>query len=100
MSGAIASAIAPWFLAQFVINPLSRVVVVLSGQEAKLLWDILCLVSLGGVFFFARRTGLAPLPAIRLLSAVYTLLIAAYYLVLRLIVVRFAKSGGVALQTA
>ncbi|MGB8260301.1 MAG: hypothetical protein WCE75_08115 [Terracidiphilus sp.] len=92
LSGVIAAIIAPWYLAQFVANPLSRVVVVLSGQEIKLIWDVLCLVSLAGVFYAARTLHLAPMDTIKVLSAVYTVLFIVYFLILRQIVARFTQS--------
>jgi len=98
LAGSIAAIITPWYLAQFVASPLSRVVVVLSGQEVKLLWDVLCLISLGGVFFAAQTMRLAPLQTIRLLSGVYTLLFVTYYLILRHIVASFDKARRVAIE--
>ena len=92
VSGAMAALVAPWYLAQFVVSPLSRVVVILSGQELKLAWDVLCLLSLFGVFAFAHSRGLDVLLTIRLLSAVYASLFLLYYLILLRIVLRFEKA--------
>jgi len=92
VSGEIAAIVAPWYLAQFIVSPLSRVVVVLSGQETKLIWDIACLGSLLGVFFWAHSQALPALVTIRLLSIVYTVLFVAYYLLLVHIIFRFEKS--------
>jgi len=94
ISGAIAAVVAPWYLAQFVASPLSRVVFVLSGQEIKLLWDLLCLASLCGVFFFVQKTHLEPMHAIRLLSSVYAALFVVYYLILYNLVARFADQNA------
>jgi O-antigen/teichoic acid export membrane protein len=90
-AGTMAAIIAPWYLAQFVVSPLSRVVVVLSGQESKLAWDVLCLASLALVFFIAHSMRLAPLQTLRVLTATYALLYVAYYLILRQIIVRFNR---------
>jgi O-antigen/teichoic acid export membrane protein len=98
LAGTIAAIVAPWYLSQFVVSPLSRVVVVLNGQETKLFWDVLCLTSLVSVFLAARSMNLGPLPAIKMLSAVYTLLYAAYWLVLNRIVARFEKSRRATFQ--
>jgi O-antigen/teichoic acid export membrane protein len=98
MAGSIAAIIAPWYLAQFVTSPLSRVVVVLSGQEVKLIWDVLCLLSLLAVFSTARFMSLSPLQTITALSAVNTLLYVVYYLMLSLIVARFEKSRVASIQ--
>jgi lipopolysaccharide exporter len=81
-SGAIAALIAPWYLAQFVTNPVSRVVLVLNGQETKLAWDALCILSIPAVFYVARVTQMEVLHTIRLLSLVNTALYVAYFLVL------------------
>ncbi len=89
VSGTMAALVAPWYLAQFIVSPLSRVVVVLSGQELKLMWDLLCLASLLGVFYLAHADGFALLHTIALLSGVYTFLMLVYYLVLLRIIARF-----------
>ena len=92
VAGEIAALVAPWYLAQFVVSPLSRVVVVLSGQETKLIWDVVCLASLLGIFTWAHLHGTPALATIRLLAAVYTLLLVAYYLLLVHIIFRFEKN--------
>ncbi len=51
-SGLIASSIVPWVLMQFTVNPLSRLVQVYQGQELKLVYDTLALISVGGVLTF------------------------------------------------
>ena len=97
-AGSIAAVVAPWYLAQFVASPLSRVVVVLSGQERKLIWDVLCLVSLVCVFVSARFWALAPLQTIGVLSAVYAMLYVVYYLILSYVVANFDRSRRSAKQ--
>ena len=89
VSGTMAAIVAPWYLAQFIVSPLSRVVVVLSGQELKLMWDLLCLAGLLCVFYLAHANGLALLHTIGLLSGAYTFLLVVYYLVLLRIIARF-----------
>lgn len=89
LSGTMAAMVAPWYLAQFVVSPLSRVVVVLSGQELKLLWDLLCLAALLSVFYLAHADGIALMRTIGLLSLVYTSLMVVYYLVLLRIIARY-----------
>ena len=39
LAGSFAGVVAPWYLAQFVVSPISRVVAVFSGQKTKLIWD-------------------------------------------------------------
>jgi O-antigen/teichoic acid export membrane protein len=96
LSGTMAAILVPWYLAQFVVSPLSRVVVVLSGQEMKLAWDVLCLASLAGVFYVAYAHSFPPLATVKMLSGVYALLFVAYYLVLLNIIVRFDRSRNAA----
>jgi hypothetical protein len=99
-SGAMAALIAPWFLCQFVVNPVSRVVLVLSGQETKLVWDILCLISIPVVFYIARIRSLEALQTVKLLSIVSTLLYVVYYFTLLRVIFTFnsklVKSSAVA----
>jgi O-antigen/teichoic acid export membrane protein len=89
LSGTMAAIVAPWYLAQFIVSPLSRVVVVLSGQELKLIWDVVCIASLFGVFGYAHWHGLGVLQTIRILSWAYASLFVVYYLILLRIIVRF-----------
>jgi O-antigen/teichoic acid export membrane protein len=92
VSGAMAAIIAPWYMGQFVVNPISRLVLVLSGQETKLVWDVLCLISIPAVFYVAQVEKLDVLAAVRLLSAVNTILYAAYFVVLLRLVLAFNRS--------
>lgn len=43
-AGAICIAMAPWFFFQFVVNPVSRVVLVYDGQREKLVYDLFALL--------------------------------------------------------
>jgi len=88
-SGVMAGLIAPWFLAQFVTNPVSRVVLVLSGQETKLAWDVLCLISIPAVFYFARVKQFGILHTITVLSVVNTALYIAYFSILIRVITAF-----------
>jgi O-antigen/teichoic acid export membrane protein len=81
-AGTMAALVAPWYLGQFVVNPLSRVVFVLNGQETKLIWDMVCLVALPGVFYVAHQRQLNVQHAVMLLSIVNALLHGAYFAVL------------------
>jgi O-antigen/teichoic acid export membrane protein len=92
LSGTIAALVAPWYLSEFVVTPVSRVVLVLSGQEMKLIWDVLSLGSLLAVFFVAQRTSLAPLQTIGFLTIVNTTLRIVYYLILIRIIARFRRT--------
>jgi O-antigen/teichoic acid export membrane protein len=82
LAGTLASAVAPWFLMQFVVSPLSRVVLVFQGQEFKLIYDLLTVVSIALVFGIAKQKALPVLQTVRWLSAVNTVAYAAYFFVL------------------
>jgi O-antigen/teichoic acid export membrane protein len=92
LSGIIAGLVAPWYLSEFVVTPVSRVVLVLSGQEMKLIWDVLSLGSLLAVFFIAQWRFMGPLQTIRLLTLVNTTLRIVYYLILVRIITRFTRT--------
>jgi len=91
-SGTIAAIVAPWYLSEFVVTPVSRVVLVLSGQELKLIWDVLSLASLLAVFFVAQWRGTELLTMIRVLAILNTALRIIYYLILIRIIVRFKRA--------
>lgn len=97
-SGIMAAIIAPWYIGQFVVQPVSRVVLVLSGQEVKLVWDVLALASIFTLFHEAHVHALGPLQAVRLLSAVNTLLYAIYFVALLVVIARHRRR--LALETA
>jgi O-antigen/teichoic acid export membrane protein len=92
LSGTIAALVAPWYLSEFVVTPVSRVVLVLSGQEMKLIWDVLSLGSLLTVFFVAQWRSMAPLQTIRVLTLVNTTLRIVYYVILIRIITRFRRT--------
>jgi O-antigen/teichoic acid export membrane protein len=92
LSGTIAGLVAPWYLSEFVVTPVSRVVLVLSGQEMKLIWDVLSLGSLLAVFFIAQWRFMGPLQTIRVLTLVNTTLRLIYYLILVRIITRFTRT--------
>lgn len=100
LSGTMAAIIAPWYLSEFVVSPVSRVVLVLSGQEMKLIWDVLSLGSLLAVFFFAQWRSMPPLQTIRVLTVVNTALRVVYYLILVRIIARFTANQGAQAQAA
>jgi len=92
VAGNLAAATAPLFLAQFVVTPLSRLVFVLEGQRLKLVYDVLALASMIGVFVFSAWRRLSLVEAITMLSATGTLAFVAYYLVLVRIVRKHRRS--------
>jgi len=100
LSGTMAAIIVPWYLSEFVVSPVSRVVLVLSGQEMKLVWDVLSLVSLLAVFFVAQWRGMAVLQTVRTLTIVKTGLHVVYFLILMRIIARFKKVQSAQAQAA
>lgn len=85
-AGVIASGIIPWLLATFVVGPLSRVVLVFRGQEIKLVYDILALVSVVGAIQFASSSGFSIEGTARLLGITQSLVYIVYFLLLWYIV--------------
>jgi O-antigen/teichoic acid export membrane protein len=83
LAGVMAGLVAPWFLAQFVLNPLSRVVLVLHGQEFKLVYDFFKLGSVVALFWIARHHGFTALQTVSWLSWVNVIGYGVYFLVLR-----------------
>jgi len=100
VAGTMVSLVVPWYLAQLVVSPVSRVVVVLSGQEIKLLWDVLYLGSLLATFFFAQRQGMGPTELVRMLSLVSAGMYVIYYLLLMRIIVRFTRTQELITEAA
>jgi O-antigen/teichoic acid export membrane protein len=95
LAGSIASIVATWYLAQFVVSPVSRVVAVFSGQKTKLIWDVLCVVSLAAVFCLARSKALPPLRTVQLLTLVNTGLYLVYFPLLLRVILRVKESASV-----
>src|SRR5262249_19666908 len=100
LSGTMAALVAPWYLSEFIVTPVSRVVLVLSGQEMKLIWDVLSLGSLLAIFFIAQWRSMGPLQTIRVLTLVNVTLRVVYYLILVRIIVRFTRIHRVRAQAA
>jgi lipopolysaccharide exporter len=82
ISGTIAVIVAPWFLASFVVSPLSRLVFVLQGQRFKLIYDVLILGGNLGLFFLSRQLGWPMIRMITAMSGLNTASNVVYYLVL------------------
>jgi len=100
LSGTIAALVAPWYLSEFVVTPVSRVVLVLGGQEMKLIWDVLSLASLLTVFFVAQWRGIGALSMIVVLTVLNTFLRMLYYVILIRIIVRFTRTHAGTSQAA
>ncbi len=73
-AGWIAQLLTPWGVAALVMGPLSRIVLVLEGQEYKLVYDVLALVltvtvfSVGAAYQLDAHTVVAALSAVQVAS--------------------------------
>jgi O-antigen/teichoic acid export membrane protein len=85
-AGTLAAICTPWFLTQFVTSPLSRLVVVLRGQEFKLIYDLVLLIGVGLVIEFARYRSFTLWQTVCALSVVNSIAYVIYYVVLAMIV--------------
>lgn len=56
-AGMIAASIVPWVFMQLVVSPVSRVVQVYQGQEFKLVYDTVALISIVGILTIGSRAG-------------------------------------------
>jgi O-antigen/teichoic acid export membrane protein len=74
-AGVMAAWAAPRFLAQFVVNPLSRTVLVVGRQEVKFVYDIMTFVGTIAVFAAAHYWGW---PVVKLVAALAVLNTVAY----------------------
>lgn len=74
-AGMMAAWAAPRFLAQFVVSPLSRLVLVVGRQELKFIYDVMTFAGTIVVFAIAHRQGW---PVMRLVAALSALNTAAY----------------------
>lgn len=90
-AGTLAAICAPWFLTQFIVSPLSRLVFVLRGQELKLIYDIVLLLSIGALIPIARHESFTLTQTVGALSLVNTVAYVIYYGVLVWIVSRSSR---------
>jgi lipopolysaccharide exporter len=82
LSGTMAAIVAPWFLASFIVSPLSRIVYVLHGQGLKLIYDVLLLGANILVFYWARRLAWPMLHMLTAMSVINTASKVFYYVLL------------------
>jgi lipopolysaccharide exporter len=94
LSGSMAAIMAPWFLATFVVSPLTRIVYVLQGQRVKLVFDILTVFGNLSVFELAHKLEWPVLHTIAVLSIINTGSILLYYLVLLRIATTSARAAS------
>lgn len=81
-AGVMAGWIAPWFLAQFIVSPLSRVVAVVGRQKVKFVYDIITFGGTIAVFVIARHRQWPVMTAIAVLAGLKTIAYAIFFLLL------------------
>jgi lipopolysaccharide exporter len=81
-AGVMVAWVAPWFLAQFVVNPLSRVVLVVGRQKVKFVYDIITFGGTIATFVIAHHRHWPLITAIATLAAVKTMSYAVFFLLL------------------
>jgi len=81
-AGVMAAWAAPRFLAQFVVNPLSRMVLVAGRQEVKFVYDIMAFVGTIAVFAAARHWGWTVIRLVAALAALNTMAYAVFFLLI------------------
>lgn len=67
-AGLIAAVVAPWYLAAFIVSPLSRVVILYERQALKLLYDIATVMVMAGTLALASASGLALLDTLTVMT--------------------------------
>ena len=91
VAGTLAALSAPWFLSQFVVSPLSRLVFVLHGQELKLIYDVLILTAMLAVTSLSMWRHFTLSETVWAFSLSNTIGYVIYYLVLMRIVSKEAS---------
>lgn len=90
VAGYLASFMAIWALAQFIVSPLSRVVYVVGSQQLKLVYDSLALIIVLGSFYIGHLLHFSMVETIALLSVLMTAAYGVYFMLL-LFAIRHAK---------
>ncbi|HEX7959026.1 MAG TPA: hypothetical protein VF493_03870 [Terriglobales bacterium] len=88
IAGTLAGISAPFFLAQMIVSPLSRLVFVLRGQRSKLIYDLILISGILLVFGVACRQKLSLIQTVWAITLVNVFCYFVYYLVLLRIVVK------------
>ena len=81
-AGMMAAWISPWFLAQFIVSPLSRLVLVVGRQKIKFVYDIITFGGTIGVFVVAHDRQWPVMTAIAALAGVKTVAYAVFFVLL------------------
>ena len=99
-AGVMAAWAAPRFLAQFVVNPLSRMVLVAGRQEVKFIYDIMAFVGTIVVFAAARHWSWTVINLVAGLAALNTAAYAVFYILILSISSTPARSSQLAIEDA
>lgn len=94
VAGTLATLSAPWFLTQFIVSPLSRLVFVLHGQELKLIYDVVILAAVVTVTILSAHKHLSLFTTMWAFSLVNAFAYIMYYLVLVWIVKKSQTATG------
>lgn len=86
VAGTLAALSVPWFLSQFVVSPLSRLVFVLHGQELKLIYDVVILTVMLVVTAISMRLHFSLFQTVWAFSLSNALGYSVYYVILMRIV--------------
>lgn len=81
-AGEIALWMIPWLVAQMIVSPVSRLVLVLDGQQLKLIYDFTVAAATVLAYALAARWGLASVDFLKLLVGFNVLAYALYYVLL------------------
>lgn len=94
-SGQLAAAITPWALAQLTVSPLSRVVTVFQRQELKLVYDLLCILSVFSILSLGHNQNWSLIWTCTILAWSQTFVYGVYFLLLYRIVIKAGRSATV-----
>ncbi len=89
-AGAMAALCGPWMAAMVLVIPLSQIINVTHRPELKLLFDIVFVLALSSLFWWAQRHAMTPLAFVTWLSLLST---GCYLLFLPLLTHAFRKPG-------
>ncbi|MCX7125389.1 MAG: oligosaccharide flippase family protein [Gammaproteobacteria bacterium] len=82
LTGVLIAILTPWMFFQFVVSPLSRVVFVLGGQRAKIIYDLLALMSVIFGVYFGFNFQLGFVKTVGIVSALNSFSYVVYFLIL------------------
>lgn len=93
-AGPFCAAVAPWLFFQFVVNPLSRIIVVFDGQRQKLIYDLFSLGATMMAFFASIHFNWDAVSFVMALSVANSAAYLVYFGVLARLVAKGRKLDG------